>query len=275
MQAGVGARPSHVPIDSGVSHAEGVGALHAQRGPQAQGCRERWRQRTGWWLWGRARCPARLTQGVHGAFGSSGAELWGAAGSRRRGIALRCGGAGLEAGCPRLLHLLGQNNVTHPSFTHPTGRSRCPQVIPPSLNPACYKGSPPTSKHHPLLYGCGATGLMPAETPSGIGAPRDAQLDQSPMGHPVGPMRNGMPHVMPNGTDAQRDPQWGIQGDTQWDRRPGGRCRYRGCILAARWGRAAGGGHGGGAERRGLLPSQRQLLQPVLTGGVGMDTVWG
>lgn len=65
---------------------------------------------------------------------------------------------------------------------------------------------------------------MPAETPSGISAPWDAQLDQSPMGHPVGPMRNGMPHVMPNGTDAQRDPQWGIQGDTQWDRRPGGRC---------------------------------------------------
>lgn len=258
MQAGVGARPSHVPIDSGVSHAEGVGALHAQRGPQAQGCRERWRQRTGWWLWGRARCPARLTQGVHGAFGSSGAELWGAAGSRRRGIALRCGGAGLEAGCPRLLHLLGQNNVTHPSFTHPTGRSRCPQVIPPSLNPACYKGSPPTSKHHPLLYGCGATGLMPAETPSGTNAqwdaPRDAQWDRCPKGPPMG---------HPGGHAVGPAP-----GGAVW-------CRYRGCILAARWGRAAGGGHGGGAERRGLLPSQRQLLQPVLTGGVGMDTVWG
>uniref|UniRef100_A0A8C2TBW8 Uncharacterized protein n=1 Tax=Coturnix japonica TaxID=93934 RepID=A0A8C2TBW8_COTJA len=166
-----------VLVGLGVVHAEGVGALHAQRGPQAQGCRERWCQRMWWWVWGCARCPAMLTQGVHRGFGGSGAELWGTAGSRGYGIALRCGGAGLEAGCPRLLHLLGQNNVTLPSSTHH------PQVLPPSLNPARYKGSPP---------------------------------DLQPSSFPL-------------------------------------------C----------------GAERRRLLPAQWQLLQPVLTGGIGMDTVWG
>ena len=165
VQAGVGARPSHVPIDSGVSHAEGVGALHAQRGPQAQGCGERWCQRMGSWVWGCARCSALLTQGVHGGFGCSGAELWGTAGSRCCRIALRCGGAGLEAGCPCLLHLLGQNNVT--SCPPPTPM---PSVIPPSLNPARYKGSPLNLQASPFTPGVRGSSTDAHGTPGGLNA---------------------------------------------------------------------------------------------------------
>lgn len=43
VEAGIGAGPSHVPVDGRVSHAKGgrVGALHSQWGPQAQGCEGR------------------------------------------------------------------------------------------------------------------------------------------------------------------------------------------------------------------------------------------
>lgn len=100
VEAGIGAGPSHVPVDSGVSHAEGgrVGALHSQRGPQAQGCEGRGStmgqgHRAGPSSAGprlgatRRRCPGRAhpggPQGPWGQRGGTAGHRW-SLGSRHR-----------------------------------------------------------------------------------------------------------------------------------------------------------------------------------------------
>lgn len=71
---------------------------------------ERQSEGMGPWRWGLESHPdssgTKLTQGIHGDLGSSGAKLLGTAGAWE-GVTLGGGGAGLQAGCPCLLHLPG------------------------------------------------------------------------------------------------------------------------------------------------------------------------